>query len=89
MSTEPYKPSIPPVVRTTVYVVGLTVGFVVMLIVPISAIWWPDQAMQVTATATAVSAAVGWLASALGVVYRPTGHETPQSDYQPRYAARD
>ena len=76
--TDLYQPTIPPSVRTVVYVVGLTVGFLSILAIGLGAILWPDHAAAITAAAGVVGTAVGWLASALGVVYRPTGqHATP------------
>ena len=68
-----YQPTIPPAVRTAVYVVGLVVGFLSILAIGLGAILWPDHAASITAAAGVVGTAVGWLASALGVVYRPTG----------------
>ena len=81
MSTEPYQPAIPAGVRTVVYVVGLVVGFCSILAIGLGAIAWPDQSTQITAAAGVVGTAVGWLASALGVVYRPTGQRATESDY--------
>ena len=75
--TDLYQPTIPPAVRTAVYVVGLTVGFVSILAIGLGAILWPDHAASITAAAGVVGTAVGWLASALGVVYRPTAQQTP------------
>ena len=71
-----YQPTIPPAVRTAVYVAGLVVGFVSILAIGLGAILWPDWSTQITAAAGVVGTAVGWLASALGVVYRPTGQHT-------------
>ena len=59
-------------VRTVVYVVGLIVGVVSILATGLVAIWAPDLAGPVLASVGAVSTATGFLASALGVVYRPT-----------------
>ena len=76
--TDLYQPTIPPSVRTAVYVVGLVVGFLSILAIGLGAILWPDHAASIAAAAGVVGTAVGWLASALGVVYRPTGqHATP------------
>lgn len=86
MSKPLFEPEVPAWLRTGVYFTGLIVGFVVMLIVPVAGIWAPAYAVEIVATATAVSAAFGWLSSALGVIYRPTAHD---ADYQPRYAADD
>ena len=74
METE-YKPEVPKEVRSSVYFAGLIVGFLVVLTIPIAAIWFPLYAVQIIATAAAISAAVGWVASALGVVYRPTANQ--------------
>ena len=74
--TDLYQPTIPATVRTVVYIVGLVVGFVSILAIGLGAILWPDQSTQITAAAGVVGTAVGWLASALGVVYRPTGQHT-------------
>ena len=74
--TDLYQPTIPATVRTVVYVVGLIVGFCSILAIGLGAILWPDQSTQITAAAGVVGTAVGWLASALGVVYRPTGQHT-------------
>lgn len=71
--TDLYQPTIPASVRTAVYVVGLVVGFLSILAIGLGAILWPDHAASITAAAGVVGTAVGWLASALGVVYRPTG----------------
>ena len=70
-----YKPAIPAKLRSVVYFTGLGVGFVTMLATGLSAIWWADVASQVAATGVSVTAAVGWLASALGVAYRPTAQQ--------------
>lgn len=67
-----YQPAIPPAVRTFVYVLGLVVGFLSILAIGLVAIFWPDVATQATAAAGVTGTAVGFLASALGVVYRPT-----------------
>lgn len=70
--TTPYKPAIPNVVRTVVYVVGLAVGFLSILTIGLGVILWPGQAQAITAAAGVVGTAVGWLASALGTAYHPT-----------------
>ena len=76
--TDLYQPTIPATVRTVVYIVGLIVGFCSILAIGLGAILWPEQSTQITAAAGVVGTAVGWLASALGVVYRPTGqHAAP------------
>ena len=74
-----YQPAIPPAVRTAVYVLGLVVGFLSILAIGLVAIFWPDVAAQATAATGVVGTATGFLASALGVVYRPTagGGSTP------------
>ena len=79
--TDLYQPTIPASVRTAVYVVGLVVGFLSILAIGLGAILWPDHAASITAAAGVVGTAVGWLASALGVVYRPTGQHATESDY--------
>ena len=79
--TDLYQPTIPASVRTAVYVVGLTVGFVSILAIGLGAILWPVHADSITAAAGVVGTAVGWLASALGVVYRPTGQHATEPDY--------
>ena len=78
--TDLYQPTIPPAVRTAVYVVGLVVGFLSILAIGLGAILWPDHAASITAAAGVVGTAVGWLASALGVVYRPTGQHASTED---------
>ena len=75
-----YQPTIPASVRTAVYVVGLVVGFLSILAIGLGAILWPDHAASITAAAGVVGTAVGWLASALGVVYRPTGQHAAVED---------
>ena len=47
-----------------------------ILAIGLGAILWPDHAASITAAAGVVGTAVGWLASALGVVYRPTAQPT-------------
>ena len=73
-TTAPYQPTIPPLVRTIVYVIGLVTGFASILAIGLGAIFYPDQSTQITAAAGVVGTAVGWLASALGVAYRPTAN---------------
>ena len=75
--TDLYRPAIPASVRTTVYVVGLATGFASILVIGLGGILWPEHASTITAAAGVVGTAVGWLASALGVVYRPTAQQTP------------
>lgn len=43
MSAAPYRGASPPTVQTTLYMVGPSIGFIVMLIVPIFAIWWTTR----------------------------------------------
>ena len=81
MTDDLYQPTIPASGRTAVYVVGLVVGFLSILAIGLGAILWPDHAASITAAAGVVGTAVGWLASALGVVYRPTGQHATESDY--------
>ena len=78
--TDLYQPTIPASVRTAVYVVGLVVGFLSILAIGLGAILWPDHAASITAAAGVVGTAAGWLASALGVVYRPTGQHAAAED---------
>lgn len=79
--TDLYQPAVPAPVRTVVYVVGLIIGFASILAIGLGAILWPEQAATIAASAGVVGTAVGWLASALGVVYRPTAqHATPAAD---------
>lgn len=67
-----YQPAIPAAVRTVVYVVGLVVGFLSILATGLGAIFFVEYATQITAAAGVVGTATGFIASALGVVYRPT-----------------
>ena len=78
--TDLYRPAIPASVRTTVYVVGLATGFASILVIGLGGILWPEHASTITAAAGVVGTAVGWLASALGVVYRPTGQHAAAED---------
>ena len=67
-----YQPSIPNVVRTGVYVLGVVTGFCVVLINGITAFVWPNYTIEVFGISGAIGTAVGWLSSSLGVAYRPT-----------------
>lgn len=71
-SKPEFQPSIPNVVRTGVYVIGLVTGFCIIIITGVAAILVPNHADDVVAVAGVVGTAVGWLSSALGVAYRPT-----------------
>ncbi len=76
-----YQPAIPPAVRTAVYVLGLVVGVLSILAMGLAGIFWTDVAPQVVAAAGVAGTATGFLASALGVVYRPTaGGQAPTLD---------
>lgn len=68
-----YKPTVPAGVRSAVYFVGLATGFLSILVIGLGAILVPDHATEITAATGVVGTAVGWLSSALGVAYRPTG----------------
>ena len=84
--TTPYQPTIPAIVRTVVYVVGLVTGFASILVIGLGAIFYPDISTQITAAAGVVGTAMGWLSSALGVAYRPTaGHGQVEASYGTDY----
>lgn len=70
--TPDYAPNIPPLVRTVVYVIGVATGFLTLLATGIVAVVAPGCTDQVAAIGAAATGAVGWLASVLGVAYRPT-----------------
>lgn len=70
--TTPYRPAIPAIVRTIVYIVGLVVGFLSILAIGLGTIVWPEQSQAITAGVGVVGTAVGWLSSALGTAYHPT-----------------
>lgn len=74
-STDRHQPTIPPIVRTVIYGLGLTVGTASVLIAGIAAVWWPTQAPAILATVGAISSAAAFLTGATGVAYRPTGQE--------------
>ena len=77
--SEPETPRVPAAVRTVVYAVGLGVGTLAILSTGVAAVVAPDYAQAVLAITGAVTSATSFLAGALGVAYRPTGHErTPQ-----------
>lgn len=68
-----YTPAVPPVVRSVAYWLNLFVGAVVLLSVGLAPIWLGDEvATKVVASGAVVTAAVGFVAGALGVAYRPT-----------------
>lgn len=71
MSTEGYKPEVPTKVRDIVYWVGFIVGGLSLVATGLAAIWVPDHAAAISATALVIGGAASWVASGLGVVYRP------------------
>lgn len=67
-----YKPRVAPWVRTTAYALCLATSFLSAVAIGLTAIWWPEIAPQVTATAGVAVSSVGILAGGVGVAYRPT-----------------
>ena len=85
-----YEPTVPPIIRTIVYSLGLIVGFATLLVVGLTAIYLdPADSAKIAAAAGVIGTAVGWLASALGVMYRPTGNHAYLEHEQARRAADD
>ena len=82
MSNSAYEPTVPPKARDIVYWVGFIVGGLSLLVTGLAAIWVPDYATQVTATALVIGNATAWVAAGLGVVYRPGVQE---GNYEARY----
>lgn len=67
-----YQPAVPPQARTAVYWAGLIVGFLSLLAIGVGAVLVPEHVAVIAGVAGATGTAFGFLASALGVVYRPT-----------------
>lgn len=70
--TGGFKPTIPPIVRTVIYVAGLAWGFVSTIAVGSVAVFWPDQAKDILAVMGSISGGFSFLAGATGVAFRPT-----------------
>ncbi|UYL87155.1 holin [Microbacterium phage OscarSo] len=66
-------PAVPPIVRTIAYVVLVLVAAVELFFVATASIFFGDAGGSVLTVISAFSAAVGLVAGAFGVFYRPTG----------------
>lgn len=59
--------------RTVAYFAGLGAAALVLLAVGIAPVWFdPQMSIKIVATGGVVSSVLGFIASGLGVVYRPT-----------------
>lgn len=70
---QPVTEKVPPIVRTVAYWLIFTISIIGLLGVGLSPIWWPDLSDKVGQTWVVISNAFGFIAGALGVIYRPTG----------------
>ena len=67
-----YKPTIPDGLRSGIYFLGLFAGFATIAVIGIVQAVSPEHYETVAAISASIMAAIGWVASATGVAYRPT-----------------
>ena len=65
-------PSIPPIVRTVLYVVTLVAGALATAATTLTAALWSGYVEEVAAVGGAVTGALATVCGGLGVAYRPT-----------------
>jgi hypothetical protein len=66
-----YSPTIPPKVRDAVYITGLIVSALVLLVVGLVGIWFPDFKDQTSESGVVITSFVALIVSGLGTAYRP------------------
>lgn len=81
-----YRPFIPIWLRTAVYAIGVLVGASTILVMSTAYEWLePATANRAIVTMGGISSATSFLASTLGIAYRP-GHTAPPTPTDPEQA---
>lgn len=71
VNTEPYKPAVPAIVRTVIYVASLVICTLAMLAMGLAGILWSDYASEIVGISGVVTAVTGWVCSATGTAFNP------------------